>query len=60
MHIGDFKLQSAVKIDSQPKVAVLMPMYNDSEYLEEAIKSILSQTYQNIILVIINDGSSDP
>lgn len=37
-----------------------MAVYNTHEYLRDAIKSILTQTYSNIKLLIFNDGSSDP
>ncbi len=42
-----------------PQVSVVMPVYNGEKYLREAIESILDQSYKNIELVIINDGSSD-
>lgn len=37
VHIGDFKLASDTKASPMPKVAVIMPVHNGSEYLEEAI-----------------------
>jgi glycosyltransferase involved in cell wall biosynthesis len=40
-------------------VSVLMPVYNAERYLEEAIDSILNQTYTNFEFIIINDGSVD-
>lgn len=40
-------------------VSVLMPVYNGSLYLKEAIDSILTQTHSNLELIIINDGSID-
>ena|SRR3989344_2621648 len=42
-----------------PKVTVLMPVYNAEKYLREAIESILSQTFKNFEFLIINDGSTD-
>lgn len=44
---------------SAPKVTVLMPVYNAEVYLEEAIESILDQTYRDFEFLIINDGSTD-
>ncbi|MDD3012244.1 MAG: glycosyltransferase [Candidatus Gastranaerophilales bacterium] len=42
-----------------PKVTVLMPVYNSEKYLREAIKSILNQTFYDFEFLIINDGSTD-
>ncbi len=42
-----------------PLVSVIMPVYNASEFLYASIDSILSQSYKNIELIIINDGSTD-
>ncbi|GIV33726.1 MAG: hypothetical protein KatS3mg031_1261 [Chitinophagales bacterium] len=41
------------------KVTVLMPVYNAEKYLHEAIDSILTQTFTDFELLIINDGSTD-
>ena len=40
-------------------VSIIMAVYNGETYIEEAIKSILNQTYKNIELIIIDDGSTD-
>jgi glycosyltransferase involved in cell wall biosynthesis len=40
-------------------ISVILPVYNASEYLSEAIESILNQSFQNFELLIINDGSTD-
>lgn len=42
-----------------PCVTVLMPVYNGGEYVDEAIQSILSQTLEDLELIIIDDGSTD-
>jgi len=43
----------------KPKVSIIIPVYNWSNYLWEAIESALSQTYENIEILVINDGSND-
>lgn len=44
---------------SEPKVTVLMPVYNGEPYLRKAIESILNQTFTDFEFLIINDGSVD-
>lgn len=41
------------------KVSIIMPVYNAEKYLNEAIESILNQTYTNFELILINDASTD-
>jgi glycosyltransferase involved in cell wall biosynthesis len=43
----------------QPLVSVVMSVYNAQDYLNEAIESILNQSYENLEFIIINDGSTD-
>jgi len=40
-------------------VSVIMPCYNDGAYIEESVSSVRNQTYSDIELIIINDGSDD-
>lgn len=40
-------------------ISVLIPAYNHEAYIQETIKSVINQTYQNIELIIVNDGSTD-
>ncbi len=42
-----------------PKVSIIIPVYNGSNYMREAIDSALNQTYKNIEIIVINDGSKD-
>lgn len=42
-----------------PLISVIMPAYNAEKYIEDAVKSVICQTYTNWELIIINDCSSD-
>lgn len=43
----------------KPLVSIVIPVYNGSNYMKEAIDSALNQTYENIEIVVVNDGSRD-
>lgn len=45
--------------DNFPLVSIIMPVYNGGKFIGEAIQSVLTQTYQNWELLIIDDGSTD-
>lgn len=42
-----------------PKISVIVPIYNAELYLEECIHSVLNQTLRDIELLLIDDGSTD-
>lgn len=42
-----------------PLVSIVIPVYNGSNYLREAIDSALAQTYDNFEVIVVNDGSTD-
>lgn len=44
---------------AEPLVSVLIPVYNAGDYLLPSLQSILAQTYANLEILIINDGSTD-
>jgi len=44
---------------SMPKVTIAIPCYKQAEYLPDAIESALGQTYKNIEVIVVNDGSPD-
>ncbi len=43
----------------KPKVSLIIPVYNGKEYMKEAIDSAIAQTYENLEILVINDGSKD-
>lgn len=46
-------------LSSMPIISVIVPCYNQAQYLEECVQSVLEQTYQNWECIIVNDGSPD-
>ena len=47
------------KIQITPLVSVIIPVCNGEKYLEESIASITDQTYKNLEIIILDDGSKD-
>ncbi len=50
---------SLMNQDNMPLVTAVIPVYNHEKYVVESIRSILNQTYRNIELIVLNDGSKD-
>ncbi|MGO5375156.1 glycosyltransferase family 2 protein [Bifidobacterium thermophilum] len=44
---------------NQPLVSIVIPAYNVADYLDECLESVVSQTYANLEIVLVDDGSTD-
>ena len=46
-------------MENKPKISVIIPVYNTEEYVERCLETVLNQSYNNIEIIIVNDGSND-
>jgi glycosyltransferase involved in cell wall biosynthesis len=57
--IKNITLPNPSSVVDSPKVSVIVPTYNRADRLERALNSIVSQTYQDFELIVVDDGSTD-
>ncbi|MDO4741757.1 MAG: glycosyltransferase [Candidatus Saccharibacteria bacterium] len=53
------KQSTNTNINTHPKVSIVIPVYNGSNFMRDAIDSALAQTYDNYEIIVVNDGSTD-
>lgn len=44
---------------SQPKISVIIPVYNTAKYMDECLESVLTQTFKEFEVILVDDGSTD-
>ncbi|MEB8773631.1 glycosyltransferase, partial [Bacillus cereus] len=44
---------------SVPEISIIIPTYNVEEYIEEALSSVLNQSFKQLEVIVIDDGSRD-
>lgn len=56
---AEYQRQIVEDLTIEPLISVVVPVYNSEKYLELCIDSIINQTYKNLDILLINDGSTD-
>ena len=46
-------------MQGSPLISVIIPMYNTQDYIQKTIESVLTQTYKNLEVIVVDDGSTD-
>lgn len=59
MVFGSGKVSVKRLMDNQDLISIIVPIYNVEKYLDRCINSIINQSYKNIEIILVNDGSTD-
>lgn len=51
--------QGTIKVQKMPLISIIVPVYQVKEYIDECVESLLTQTYSNLEILLVDDGSTD-
>lgn len=57
--LGGINALKEMKQEKYPLISVIVPVYNVEKYIRRCVDSILSQTYKNLEILLVDDGSND-
>ena len=58
-HLSKYLIQNTNQIDIKPLVSIILHTYNNENFIQNVITSVMNQTYENWELIIIDNGSTD-